>query len=286
MRLPICVLEKLNNLTNCEMNMYIWLAERQNTKGMVIGVSLSDFKKTMSKQSFYNSLRGLKTKGLIYVQRFEKTHDYNIGLMFDDEYYIDNSTYNKEEKYINLNNKLFQSEQFKKLTAKEKYLVLIFYYKTSVNINSSGTKAVHKKNREEFYKYYTKLFKRSKRRIREYLHQIKIFFNVARVGDNYYIGRNRETYSLDKKAVKNGKNTYRTHLIRTYSKRYKLKGVTEKFVEDVTNLYRNYINSCDEYIIDFRIEKAIKAHASDNNKTASAARVNQLLKKEIERFAF
>ena len=286
MRLPICVLEKLNNLTNCEMNMYLWLVERQTTKGMVIGVSLSDFRKTMSKQSFYNSLRGLKAKGLIYVQHCKKTHDYNIGLMFDDKYYIDNSTYNREEKYINLNNKLFKSEKFKNLSSREKYMMLILYYRTTVTINAAGSKAVHKKKVEDFYDYFTKLFGRSKRRVREYLHNLKAFFNVTISGANYFIGRNRTTYALDKKDIKNGKSTGRKHFVMAMAKRHKLKGVTAKFVEDVANLYRNYIGAYDEYRIDFRLERAIKAHASDNNKTASAARINQLLKKEIERFAF
>ena len=33
MRLPIKLIEKLNNLTNCEMNMYLWLCENQNDNG-------------------------------------------------------------------------------------------------------------------------------------------------------------------------------------------------------------------------------------------------------------
>lgn len=65
MRLPIKLIEKLNNLTNCEMNMYLWLCENQNDNGAVSGVRPSDFLDMMSKQSFYNALNGLNDKGLI-----------------------------------------------------------------------------------------------------------------------------------------------------------------------------------------------------------------------------
>lgn len=281
MRLPVWVLEQLNNLTNCEMEMYLWLVKRQNSWGMVKGVRVSDFKKIMVKQSFYNALKGLQKKGLINFFHRKAYHDYDIGLMFSAHREEHGSGKKYGEEYINLNNRIFQSEEFNRLLSKEKFMVLMLYYKTSVTINASGTKAVHKKNRKDFYEYYSKLMKRSKRRIREYLNKIKIFFNVNRIRDNYHIGRNRNTYNLDKKADGNGKYTYRTHLVRTFSKRYGLKGVTDRFIEDVAKLYKNYIKSCDELMLDGEIERAIKTHSKDNNKTASAARVHQLLREGL-----
>lgn len=85
MRLPIWIIreEKLNNLTNCEMNMYLWLVERQNSMSLVRGVKVSDFKGLMSKQSFYNALIGLERKGLIQLEHDKNYHDYNVSLMFN-----------------------------------------------------------------------------------------------------------------------------------------------------------------------------------------------------------
>lgn len=80
MRLPIKLIEKLNNLTNCEMNMYLWLCENQNDNGAVSGIRPSDFIGMMSKQSFYNALRGLKDKGLIRMGFHHKRHEYKISL--------------------------------------------------------------------------------------------------------------------------------------------------------------------------------------------------------------
>ena len=181
MRLPVWVLEKLHNLTNCEMDMYLWLVKRQNSYGMVKGVRISDFKKIMAKQSFYNALKGLKKKGLINFCHRKAYHDYDIGLMFSAHREEHDSGKKYGEEYINLNTRLFQSEEFNSLSSREKFMTLTLYYKTSVTINTSGTKAVHKKNRKDFYEFYSKLLKRSKRRIREYLHKIKSFFNVNRV---------------------------------------------------------------------------------------------------------
>lgn len=173
MRLPIKLIEKLNNLTNCEMNMYLWLCENQNDNGAVSGVRPSDFLDMMSKQSFYNALNGLNDKGLIRLGLRKKRHEYKISLnevtIVGDEW---------KEGYINLNKKLFQCEDFKKLKSREKYLMLLFYVKTSVAVTPSGTKAVHSIEKDTFYEKYSKLLNRSKRRIMEYMHSLKKFFNI------------------------------------------------------------------------------------------------------------
>lgn len=284
MRLPIWIIreEKLNNLTNCEMNMYLWLVERQNSMSLVRGVKVSDFKGLMSKQSFYNALIGLERKGLIQLEHDKNYHDYNVSLMFNKEEENEQENNSKfSDKYINLNKKIFKSDKFKNLSSREKYMMLILYYRTTVTINAAGSKAVHKKNIEEFYAYFTKLFGRSKRRVREYLHNLKVFFNVTISGANYFIGRNRTTYELDKKDSENGKSAYRKHLVMTLAKRHKLKGVTDKFVDDVAGLFRNYIGSNNETKLEAYLNDAFKVHAKDNNKIASAARVHQLLRKKL-----
>lgn len=275
MRLPYSVIEKLNNLTNCEMTLYLWLCERQNNRGVVYGVRMADLKNHMSKQSFYNALNGLQSKQLIYTLYHKSEHDYDIGLFMKHDYE------ECKQGYINLNNQIFQSDDFKKLNSREKYLMISLYAKTSVNISSSGTKAIHRKNKNEFYKKYTTILNRSKRRIREYLHDLRKFFNINIHKEMYYIGRNRNTYSLDKKEDKNGKLKHRIHNVKAMTKRYGIKGATDKFIEDVVKLYKNYIKMFDEFKLDRAIAKAIEAHSKDNNKTASAARVHQYLRKEL-----
>lgn len=291
MRLPIKLIEKLNNLTNCEMNMYLWLCENQNDNGAVSGIRPSDFLDIMSKQSFYNALNGLTDKGLIRLGLRKKRHEYKISLnevtIVEDEW---------KEGYINLNKKLFQCEDFKKLKSREKYLMLLFYVKTSVSVTSSGTKAVHSMEKDTFYEKYSKLLNRSKRRIMEYMHSLKKFFNIniklrkrtrkhqEETVKEYKIGRNRNTYSLDVKEDKNGRVKHRKQHVKAMSRKYNLKGVTEEFINDVIGLYKNHIKNYTEARIDRAMEWAIRTHSKENNITASAARINQLLKQRIEMY--
>lgn len=291
MRLPIKLIEKLNNLTNCEMNMYLWLCENQNDNGAVSGVRPSDFLDMMSKQSFYNALNGLNDKGLIRLGLRKKRHEYKISLnevtIVGDEW---------KEGYINLNKKLFQCEDFKKLKSREKYLMLLFYVKTSVAVTPSGTKAVHSMEKDTFYEKYSKLLNRSKRRIMEYMHSLKKFFNIniklrkrtrkhqEETVKEYKIGRNRNTYSLDVKEDKNGRVKHRRQHVMAMVRKYNLKGVTEEFINDVIGLYKNHIKNYTEARIDRAMEWAIRTHSKENNITASAARINQLLKQRIEMY--
>ena len=65
--------------------------------------------------------------------------------------------------------------------------------------------------KDTFYEKYSKLLNRSKRRIIEYMHSLKKFFNIniklrkrtrkhqEETVKEYKIGRNRNTYSLDVK---------------------------------------------------------------------------------------
>lgn len=291
MRLPIKLIEKLNNLTNCEMNMYLWLCENQNDNGAVSGIRPSDFLDMMSKQSFYNALKGLTDKGLIRLGLRKKRHEYKISLnevtIVGDEW---------KEGYINLNKKLFQCEDFKKLKSREKYLMLLFYVKTSVAVTPSGTKAVHSIEKDTFYEKYSKLLNRSKRRIMEYMHSLKKFFNIniklrkrtrkhqEETVKEYKIGRNRNTYSLDVKEDKNGRVKHRRQHVMAMVRKYNLKGVTEEFINDVIGLYKNHIKNYTEARIDRAMEWAIRTHSKENNITASAARINQLLKQRIEMY--
>lgn len=271
--------------------MYLWLCENQNDNGAVSGVRPSDFLDMMSKQSFYNALNGLNDKGLIRLGLRKKRHEYKISLnevtIVGDEW---------KEGYINLNKKLFQCEDFKKLKSREKYLMLLFYVKTSVAVTPSGTKAVHSMEKDTFYEKYSKLLNRSKRRIMEYMHSLKKFFNIniklrkrtrkhqEETVKEYKIGRNRNTYSLDVKEDKNGRVKHRRQHVMAMVRKYNLKGVTEEFINDVIGLYKNHIKNYTEARIDRAMEWAIRTHSKENNITASAARINQLLKQRIEMY--
>ena len=239
--IPFTFIDKLNNLTNCEMDMILWLLERKNSQGLVGGVRVSMFKEMMAKQSFYNALDGLQNKEIINVKHNKNTGDHDIFIYgCSDDDCVDESG---KARYINLNRELFKSAAFKNLTSRAKYMVLDFYVKTSVKINASGTKATHEKYMNEFYEKYINDMKRTKRRIRQYLHNLKEFFNITlkkgKSGWKYIIGRAKMMYALDKKTADVATKQRRKHFVQAMFGRYRLKA-TDNAINDVAALYITY----------------------------------------------
>lgn len=263
------------------MKLLLWLLERKNSLGVVYGVRVSMFKQIMVKQSFYNALRGLIEKQIIRIKHNVKDGDYDIIIVECSEEYCKDE--NGKDRYINLNREIFRSEGFQELTSKAKYMLLNLYAKTSVKINSSGTRATHDKYMNDFYLKYQSEMKRTKRRIREYLHDIKQFFNITikkgLKGWIYVIGRTSLTYSLDKKTSDVATKERRKHFVQTMFNRHKLKA-DDKIIKDVAHLFITYKPE-NESIFEKRLERAIIAHSKDKNKTVSPARIHELLRIEL-----
>lgn len=287
MKIPFTFIPKLKNLTNCEMKMILWLLERKNALGVVHGVRVGDFKQIMVKQSFYNALKGLSDKEIIHAKHNISLGDYDVVILGCS----DNTCIGKDgkERYINLNRKLFKDEKFEILTSKEKYMLLDLYAKTSVSITDSGTKATHEKFTDKFYEKYSSEMKRSKRRIREYLHNLKEFFNInlrrsKQKGKDkkwiYVIGRNNTTYKLDIKTSDVVTKERRKHFVQHMFKRHKLREFTDKVVSDVAQLFITY-KPDNENIFERQLERAITAHAKDKNKEVNPARIHELLRIEL-----
>lgn len=287
MKIPFTFIPKLNNLTNCEMKMILWLLERKNALGVVHGVRVGLFQQLMVKQSFYNALKGLRDKEIIHAKHNISSGDYDVIILGGSD--SDCIGKDGKERYINLNRKLFKDEKFEKLTSKEKYMLFDLYAKTSVSITDSETKATHKKFMNEFYEKYSEEMKRSKRRIREYLHNIKEFFNINLRRSKqkkrekewiYVIGRTRSTYKLDKKTSDVAAKERRKHFVQHMFKRHKLREFTDKAVSDVAQLFITYKPE-NESVFERQLERAIIAHTKDKNKEVSPARIHELLRIEL-----
>ena len=67
MKIKNKILTKLTNLTECEWKLFEYMIRRQDNSGKVFGVHNKAVCQTtkMSKQSFYNALRGLAEKKVI-----------------------------------------------------------------------------------------------------------------------------------------------------------------------------------------------------------------------------
>lgn len=189
MKLKTKLIPKLHNVSHCEMRLLFFLLRRSNEADATVrGVYYKDVMKEagMAAQSFYNSLSGLQEKEIIKVTRGKSDLDYDVYII-DNEY--PEATY-KLEPYINLNMKIFYSEEFKKLKSKEVYLMLEFLrcsYDTGVGI---------RRNAKEFYEEMTKLLKVTERVLRGYLHTLKEYFSIG-IKDGLFRVR-RKKYKEDK----------------------------------------------------------------------------------------
>ena len=168
MQLAYETLLKLNNLSKTEMNIFLQCVRYQDAQGKIIGAYYKYFMKLLgfkSKQTFYNVLRSLREKKLLTYTKNVKG-DYDIK--------IENQTYSQQVKpdYIDLNKKIFQSTEFMKMKAHEKYMLLDLMRSTALN---RGIRVI---NVHEFYNKYCKALHVSKRVIQTYLHTLRKYFSI------------------------------------------------------------------------------------------------------------
>lgn len=199
MQLAYETLLKLNNVSRTEMNIFLQCVRYQDEEGQVVGAYYKYFMDLLgfkSKQTFYNVLRSLSEKKLLsYTQNVKG--DYDI--------HVENQAYVHQEKpdYIDLNKVIFQSKEFFRLKAHEKYMLLDLMRSTAVN---KGIRVIRV---EEFYQKYCKALQVSKRIIQIYLHTLRKYFSVHIKDGKYYIKfLGGKLFEKPKRAVKGKRSTY------------------------------------------------------------------------------
>ena len=199
MQLAYETLLKLNNVSRTEMNIFLQCVRYQDEEGQVVGAYYKYFMDLLgfkSKQTFYNVLRSLSEKKLLsYTQNVKG--DYDI--------HVENQAYVHQEKpdYIDLNKVIFQSKEFFRLKAHEKYMLLDLMRSTALN---KGIRVIRV---EEFYQKYCKALQVSKRIIQIYLHTLRKYFSVHIKDGKYYIKfLGGKLFEKPKRAVKGKRSTY------------------------------------------------------------------------------
>lgn len=199
MQLAYETLLKLNNLSKTEMNIFLQCVRYQDAQGKIIGAYYKYFMKLLgfkSKQTFYNVLRSLREKKLLTYTKNVKG-DYDIK--------IENQTYSQQVKpdYIDLNKKIFQSTEFMKMKAHEKYMLLDLMRSTALN---RGIRVI---NVHEFYNKYCKALHVSKRVIQTYLHTLRKYFSIQIKCGKYYIKfLGGKLFEKPKKSIKGKRTIY------------------------------------------------------------------------------
>lgn len=230
MKIKYSIISKLNKLTSKEMDLFFYLVKRQDEKtGFVEGVYYRDAMKqtAMCKQSFYNALRGLEKKGIITVTKVTDM-DYNI-------YILGNAFPTKEEYkkgYASLNRKAFHNNNFQKLTAHEKYMLLEFMKGTHENGHSLVMRV------ENLYQKFMEILGVTKRVIRGYLHNLKKFFSIGIKDGKYYVTYLHSVFEKNKTG-KAEENWYLEHQVKKECWRQHISCETES-VDDTVKVIKQY----------------------------------------------
>ena len=122
MKIKYSLLDKLNSLTNKEIDFILYVARYQDDYGCIRGMYYRDACENadMCKQTFYDTLRSLQAQGIITYSRVNQ--DYDITILDNDFSYP--GAYH--EGYINVSRQVFHTRRFHELKAKEKLLLLHF----------------------------------------------------------------------------------------------------------------------------------------------------------------
>lgn len=246
------LLIKLKNLTQCEIDLFLYLVRRQDVSGNVLGVHNKAVCRItgMSKQSFYNALQGLQEKGIITYQKGSEI-DYNVFIINNDFSYQGA----KKEGYVDLQRSVYHKKAFKKLKANEKFLVLWFMHIKNV-IDAS-----HEIGLGLFYEKYTRMLGVTSRVIRSYMNTLRKFFNIWLKNGNMYISSLDNVFKA--KSEVGHRRSVNENFVEVNCRRLKIKDAPYKQIKDTAYLlvqYKNYAEMIGRDI-EFIITKAL-AHAA------------------------
>ena len=211
MKIKYSLLDKLNSLTNKEVDFILYVARYQDDYGCIRGMYYRDVCKNadMCKQTFYDTLRSLQAQGIITYSRVNQ--DYDITILDNDFSYP--GAYH--EGYINVSRQVFHTRRFHELKAKEKLLLLHFM---KITHSASGSYQI---GTGKLYTKYMQLLGVTKRVLRGYLHSLKKFFAIGIKDGKYFISYLRTVFN-DRVEVSET-DQYMRHLVRVSCRRAKIK---------------------------------------------------------------
>ena len=268
MKLSYKIIEQQNTakLTQCEMNMLLELAKKQDESGKVYGVHYLDICKNalISESSFYNAKYGLELKGFIDSEVQEGGY-YNITIINND---FSKGKEDYEKGYINLQREVFHKKPFKKLSAHEKLLVLLLLKRTNENSKNKSFKI----KPENFYNKFSKILGVTKRVVREYKKNIKGFFSIGFKNGIFFI-----TYKIsvfEPKLAKSERYYKDFGYVKYIVRKLKIKGATDYEIDQTTELMHQYRKTC--YANDTNIETVMYETVEESVKNTKTQKKRNL----------
>lgn len=250
-KLKNSVLNKMiqTHLTKAEVDFILEISHYQTDKGIVYGVYYKNICETIgiSYETFYVTMKSLVEKGLIALKKSEYG-DQDIVIRDND------FSYNGalKEGYISTGHDIFYNEEFKKLKANEKLLILQL-------IKIVGVNGRYLLDTNIFYEKYSKLLQVSTRTIQVYLSRIKQFFTFKIVGKKYRI---KALDNVFKDSAPTDLDNLSKHLGRVACRRNKATYTKDNF-KDTIELVGQYASKVKDIAAVFL--KSVKSSIENNN---------------------
>lgn len=285
MKIKNKILTKLIDLTECEWKLFEYMIRRQDDSGCVFGVHNKAVCNVtnMSKQSFYNALKGLTKKEVItYVPGTNnmcgRSIDFNVTIINNDFSYEGA----EKEGYVTLQRKLFRSKEYAKLKPHEKFLVFWFAHLTNENTQS------YKRKAKEFLQQYSEMLGVTKRVVRTYMHSLKSFFAIGVKKGICYVTYLRGMFEKDYRTTQ--RNNVQENYISALVRQLKIKKTNDKNIKDTAYLMTQYKEAAAlngrniKMLLTKIITKLAFSVSEPRNRELNAKYIHTILRKELALF--
>ena len=192
-------LQKIIDLkcTSSEIDILLYMVRYQSSKGSILNLKYNDICKELniSNQTFYNSLRKLEDKKIIYIyDNSNSEYGYYNILIYDNDYdFLEKKDFKGCIPYLNTNTYNFlYSKKFRDLTGGTKRLIL----GVLMTLGKFKKKVFSIKSLRKYAKV------KCDRSIYTFIKTLKNWFNVSREKSNYIISLNENTIEHDEKSEK------------------------------------------------------------------------------------
>ena len=224
-------------LTQSELANLLQISRIQDSSGHVRGLSYKYTCEILKKcnQTFYNAKEGLEKKG--FIQTFK---DNRLDI---DVHVLNNNFYNKDfsKGYIDLQMKIFDDEDFYKLSANEMALALDL-----LRMRYNDDTASQGKSTKEFIKKYMAAFQVTERSIRRYLQNLRNYFYINCHNHKYFF-KLKDKWKKDKSVGRSfEEDKYRKHIAEAACKRARVINQTESVIKDLEGLVKQYTRTARE----------------------------------------
>lgn len=267
------IMNNAKDFTGAMMRLYLYVAMHADESGMARGIYFRDFLECtgMTIQSFYGAKNKLEKLG--YIQCYKHSWK-DIDIKIDDNEF--DSYEATKEGYINLNMKLFHSNEFWRLLDNEMIMALDFLKNS---LSSEG--GCYRIKKDRYYEKYKKIFGVRDVAIRKYSKHLQKFFSIGVKKGIVYITPRSETKERHDKM--NETDQLREYIVKVAVRRTKatIDLKNKKNIMELMMQYGKVAKECGRNVYEVIlccIEKSIQI---SKEKRIQPAYIHKLMRQEL-----